>query len=166
MPTNRVQKQISLYESELVSAHEFKSIVLPKKLPDYRKKFYATDSSSLSQSSSNDNISFAKFSIPSATGTSSAKTKSCMNLKSFSSAGANQHHPGAVVVKEKFIDLPKRVTSNYRGHTRCGSADEKRLLQNAQMSRTSDLVGSLSNHGSIRSRFVATKVTEGVADNK
>ncbi|XP_037921016.1 inositol hexakisphosphate and diphosphoinositol-pentakisphosphate kinase isoform X4 [Hermetia illucens] len=166
MSTNRVQKQISLYESELVSAHEFKSIVLPKKLPDYRKKFYATDSSSLSQSSSNDNISFAKFSIPSATGTSSAKTKSCMNLKSFSSAGANQHHPGAVVVKEKFIDLPKRVTSNYRGHTRCGSADEKRLLQNAQMSRTSDLVGSLSNHGSIRSRFVATKVTEGVADNK
>ncbi|CAD7090313.1 unnamed protein product [Hermetia illucens] len=145
MSTNRVQKQISLYESELVSAHEFKSIVLPKKLPDYRKKFYATDST---------------------TGTSSAKTKSCMNLKSFSSAGANQHHPGAVVVKEKFIDLPKRVTSNYRGHTRCGSADEKRLLQNAQMSRTSDLVGSLSNHGSIRSRFVATKVTEGVADNK
>lgn len=81
-----------------------------------------------------------------------SKTKSCMNLKSCLSGASS--NPGAVVVKEKFIEPPLRVAKSFHGNT--SFANKYKNHKAAGLSTESVFTGSQTK----LHRFTATKVTE------
>lgn len=91
------------------------------------------------------------------------KTKSCINLKTC--GGAANASPGAVVVKEKFIEPPLRVAKSFHGNTSFASKYKSRKVDCGTVEQ---LGGGLStdnlfnNSGSLSklNRFTATRVTE------
>ncbi|XP_055685099.1 inositol hexakisphosphate and diphosphoinositol-pentakisphosphate kinase isoform X18 [Lutzomyia longipalpis] len=76
-----------------------------------------------------------------------AKTKSCANLKIFSS-----NTPGALVVKEKFIAPPKRVANSFHGKTQ--------FSQNSDLFRRTISQGVVASGDAPTNRFTTTIVPE------
>lgn len=98
-PILRIQKQTSLFEQGSASMIQ----------PHQTAKNYASDTE--------DNVSANRFERDK----DSNRTKSCANLK-ISCSGSHHsapHSPGAVLVQEKYIDMPmpKRVVRSFHGRT-------------------------------------------------
>lgn len=146
----RIQKQISMFEKELQSQSSNSSTTnycrrrrpsSPPLIPNRRNKFENLETFFMSQSSSNTNLShYVKKECVSSSSTS--KFKSCSNLKVTvgsnqntlssnqqqsssqqpSNTQAQQHHPGALIVKQMFIEPPKRISRRF-GHGKTQSMD-------------------------------------------
>ncbi|KAL5275113.1 PPIP5K2.2 family protein [Megaselia abdita] len=124
-----ILKQISIFEKELKSSTSdcFRRPIYPALNPNRRKKFESLECFFMSQSSSNTNLSH--YSLQRDTISSIEKFRSCSNLKNPTTTNSsnntlnqinklsnnqqqlqNQHHPGALVVKQKLIEPPKKIT--------------------------------------------------------
>ncbi|XP_055914293.1 inositol hexakisphosphate and diphosphoinositol-pentakisphosphate kinase isoform X4 [Eupeodes corollae] len=130
----KIQKQISLFEKEPSSPS-------PRSPPQVirRKKFENVTTQFLTQSASNSNFknfesnTLQKKSKPNKEDDDpESKTRSCSNLKTDSisnlsqstsssaaaaAAAAAQKNPGAVIVKEIFIEPPRRISRSFHGKT-------------------------------------------------
>jgi len=119
---SRIQKQISLYERDI-------SPELKKLSQDVEKFTRRPRSGSITKRwidsapqqtnyMSADNISNTSFHIGRSpikdSNCTNPKTMSCMNLKSFTNPTPT---PGAIVVKEKYIEPPLRVAKSFHGNT-------------------------------------------------
>lgn len=128
-PISRIKKQISLYERDSGSMTQTDPIWNnnnnKKSLQSARRhaefyRFLSVDQRSISDTEDNvtpNQHEWDKRSI---------KTKSCANLKISGAPGAHlsaSHSPGAVLVQEKYIDLPKRVARSFHGKTETDKAN-------------------------------------------
>lgn len=135
----RIQKQISLFEKDGRSntIECDRRPLSPPLIPNRRKKFENLESFFMSQSSTNTNLySYNKqrevFSSHSScsnlkilTPSSSKSSISSMHKPQPNSVHIQDtpyHHPGALVVKQIFIDPPKRITRSF-GHSKTKSVD-------------------------------------------
>ncbi|KAJ6636186.1 Inositol hexakisphosphate and diphosphoinositol-pentakisphosphate kinase [Pseudolycoriella hygida] len=84
---------------------------------------------------------------------SDTKTMSCMNLKSCIT-------PGAVRVKEKFIEPPLRVAKSFHGNTSFLKHKCKKSKKMDAGVSTDSVFTRPASSGDIKHRFVTTKVTE------
>lgn len=125
-PNSRIQKQISLYERDSGSmSHSDNAGNNTKSSPSARRnaefyRFLSVDQRSISDTE--DNVS----SIQLEWDDQSSRTKSCANLKISCAIGAPQsapHSPGAVLVKEKYIEMPKRIARSFHGKTEAESTN-------------------------------------------
>lgn len=120
-PNSRIQRQISMYERESssmtqhdqTSNNNLKSSPAPRRNAEFYR-FLSVDQRSISDTE--DNICSSQHEWEK----QSNITKSCANLKTSCAAAAHQsapHSPGAVLIKEKYIDLPKRAARSFHGKT-------------------------------------------------
>lgn len=110
--SSTVRKQFSLHETSsvtsLINLNKENAEKYPRRNIEL-SRFLSIDNRSISDTEDNNEASNSGFS-----NRNDGKTQSCANLKlSF----AVPHSPGAVVVKEKYIELPKRVTHSFHGKT-------------------------------------------------
>lgn len=168
-PFPRIQKQISLFEGTQNTSnaidHDFNKFISAgcskKLLNELRDRFETNDSTLLlAQSTSNDNFLFKNKSS-----NQSSKTKSCMNLKS-----CNFHHPGAIIVKEMFIEPPRRITRSFHGkteHSKCSGSGSKSLDEDSYGINSGGIMMSTTRKSTSvqKLRFITTKVDES-SDNK
>ncbi|XP_055711882.1 inositol hexakisphosphate and diphosphoinositol-pentakisphosphate kinase isoform X38 [Phlebotomus papatasi] len=139
----RIQKQISAYERDYrkMSAREpLQDIQLLAKRDN--QPHYCTSADDLNRTVADSEVQNEKKIDK------EAKTKSCANLKIFSS------NPGALVVKEKFIAPPKRVANSFHGKTQ--------FTQNADLFRRTISQGVVANipGDAPANRFTTTIVPE------
>ncbi|XP_055847090.1 inositol hexakisphosphate and diphosphoinositol-pentakisphosphate kinase isoform X15 [Episyrphus balteatus] len=177
----KIQKQISLFERE-------PSPSSPRSPPQVirRKKFDNVTAQFLTQSASNSNFknfesnTLQKKSKPDIGGDGDddeeSKTRSCSNLKTESISSlsqAAQKNPGAVIVKEIFIEPPRRISRSFHGKTQ--SMDAGFLFSDFLNVPSTKLTrqGSVGNEGananqsfsantspSARARFTTSKVDD------
>lgn len=88
---------------------------------------------------------------------SDPKTMSCMNLKCCASSSIS---PGAVVVKEKFIESPLRVAKSFHGNTSFLKYKCKKSKKMDAGVSTDSVFTRPASSGDIKHRFVTTKVNE------
>lgn len=154
-PNSRIQKQISLYERDSgpMIQPDSMEMINSKKSPSTRRnaefyRFLSVDQRSISDTE--DNVSCSQYEHE--WDKPSCKTKSCANLKISCAAAAPQsapHSPGAVLVKEKYIDLPKRAARSFHGKTDAETAN-----------------GCIPNGQKPKPRFTTTRVNESeLSDN-
>lgn len=125
---SKIQKQISLYEKESQSLVESKN--LTNDIPKLSKRrigtveppnFITSDdleksfTTNIEKNLSNLNFDHEKDKC--------TKTKSCVNLKSMV---APPHSPGAVVIRESFIEPPKRIAKSFHGKTQFYNLEARR----------------------------------------
>lgn len=87
-----------------------------------------------------------------------SKTKSCMNLKSCLGGGSS--NPGAVVVKEKFIEQPLRVAKSFHGNTSFANKYKSRKAATVELGGGLSTDSVFTGSQTKLHRFTATKVAE------
>lgn len=164
---SRIKKQISLFERD--NSPELKKLsqdveeFTRRPVSGHIAKRWAESTPQQTNYVSADNISNTSFYIgrspikDSKTNSTDPKTMSCMNLKSC--AGPS---PGAVVVKEKYIETPLRVAKSFHGNTaflkyKC---KKSKRMDAGISTRSSGDISRPASSGDIKHRFVTTKVTE------
>lgn len=163
---SRIKKQISLFERD-------NSTELNKLSQDV-EKFTRSGNGSIAKRwidsapqqtnfVSADNISNTSFYIDpslvkeSKTDCSDPKTMSCMNLKSCAGPSIS---PGAVLVKEKFIEPPLRVAKSFHGNTSFLKYKCKKSKKMDAGVSTDSVFPRPASSGDIKHRFRTTKVNE------
>lgn len=152
-PNSKIQKQISMYERdsgsmtrpEQTSNHNESSPSTRRNAEFYR--FLSVDQRSISDTE--DNVSFGHDEWKQR----SNRTKSCANLKISCTMGAHKsapHSPGAVLVKEKYIDVPKRIACNFHGKTDVETTNDGCVLNGQPKTKP---------------RFIKTRVNESVLND-
>lgn len=169
----KVQKQISLYEKDATSP-DYKKLTedlncftrSPSKMKIKKRWIGTTDNTDggggTTSFASADNLQITDTDKTDCSSSSNSvakaietKTKSCMNLKSCIS------NPGAVLVKEKFIEPPLRVAKSFHGNTSFVSKYKCKKTKTMELDRSSMSTDSVFNSvDSVRNRFTATKVNE------
>lgn len=175
----KIQKQISLYEKD--HSTEYKKLVhdvdsltrSPSKMKIQKRwigggskdlphtNFVSADNLQLLQSatlvcSKDDTKKINPQTSSKLTGAAAGdKTKSCMNLKAIA-GGSN---PGAVVVKEKFIEPPLRVAKSFHGNTSFANKYKSTVQKSGAELGCGVSADSVFNAGKTN-RFIATKVNE------
>lgn len=154
--TRSVRKQMSMHESgstmSLGTYNHQKSDIerYPRRNVEY-SRFLSIDHRSISDTE--DNVaSNAQF----ATARGDSKTQSCANLKLSPNL---PHSPGAVVIKEKYIEPPKRFV---RGRSLTPSTSVH-LSHSVDRMTTAPGIGMLktsASGGALKPRFTTTKVDE------
>lgn len=107
---SRIQRQISLYERD-------SSATVHKERPMRQRSHRSvermeTTKIALSQGGVREIIPKTTM-----TATFPSKTKSCVNLKNYDASTSKAPNAGALIVKEVFIEPPKRVTKSFHGRT-------------------------------------------------
>lgn len=87
-----------------------------------------------------------------------SKTKSCMNLKSCLGGGSS--NPGAVVVKEKYIEPPLRVAKSFHGNTSFANKYKSRKATTVELGSGLSTDSVFTGSQTKLHRFTATLVTE------
>lgn len=186
-----IQSQISIFEKEIESTSRTfcRRPSSPPLIPNRRNKFETLETFFMTQSSSSTNLSnYKQQGIKSSNSSVTEKFKSCSNLRSTTINNKHQkqnnqalrhqlnqqHHPGALVVKQMFIEPPKRITTRF-GHSKTKSIDCDFHFYDTSESRentcNSDNVsgccpGVLDGSQSLRTsprppqRFTTTKIDE------
>lgn len=166
---SRIQKQISLFErdnsTELKKlSHDVEQFTRRPGSGSNIAKRWVDSTPQQTNYVSADNISNTSFYIgrspirtSKAEPSDPSKTMSCMNLKSCAAPS-----PGAVVVKEKFIETPLRVAKSFHGNTaflkyKCKKS--KRMDAGVSTRSSGDITRPASS-GDMKHRFVTTKVNE------
>lgn len=146
-----VRKQISLHESgstmsltTISHSHQRSDVERYPRRNVELSRFLSIDHRSISDTEDNAAGGSAPFAQRADT-----KTQSCANLK------LSPHSPGAVLVKEKYIELPKRFAR--RSLTPSSTSDNMQLAYDRRVLPASASMGSTS---AMRPRFVTTKVDE------
>lgn len=122
-PNSRIQKQISLYERGSGSMTQPDQTCNNNKCsPSARRnaefyRFLSVDQRSISDTE--DNVLSSQHEWEQR----SNRTKSCANLKISCAHQSAPHSPGAVLIKEKYIDMPKRVARSFHGKTDAETTD-------------------------------------------
>lgn len=162
LPRNQVSKQISLHDSESTpSVSSFRHSTMPTSDSENRyprrnfeySRFMSVDQRSISDTE--DNVAIESSHL----NPKESKTQSCANLKLSCVAPRS---PGAIVVKEKYIELPKQRTQSVRTSS---TSYDKEETDNAVRS-TSSLTSSMESVArvfmpkAIKPRFTTTKVDE------
>ncbi len=165
---SRIQKQISLYERENPTdlnklSQDVDEFTRRPGSGHITKRWI--ESTQQTNYVSADNISNTSFYIgpspikDSKTDSADPKTMSCMNLKSCVGPSVN---PGAVVVKEKFIETPLRVAKSFHGNTTLMKykCKKSKKMDAGVSTRSSGDITRPASSGDIKHRFVTTKVNE------
>lgn len=164
---SRIKKQISLYERD--NSTELKK--LSQDVENFTRrpgsgsiaKRWIDSTPQQTNYVSADNISNTSFYIDpspmkdSNTDCSDPKTMSCMNLKSCAGPSVS---PGAVVVKEKFIEPPVRVAKSFHGNTSFLKYKCKKSKKMDAGVSTDSVFPRPASSGDIKHRFRTTKVNE------
>lgn len=164
---SRIQKQISLYERD--NSTELKQLTQDVEKFTRRpgsgniaKRWIDSTPKQISHVSA-DNISNTSFYIGRnpikyfKSDSANPKTMSCMNLKSYAGSSVT---PGAVVVKEKFIEPPLRVAKSFHGNTSFLKYKCKKSKKMDAGVSTDSVFTKPTSSGDIKHRFVTTKVNE------
>lgn len=154
--SSTMRKQLSLHETSsvtsLINLNKENAEKYPRRNIEL-SRFLSVDNRSISDTEDSNEASNSGFSHR-----NDGKTQSCANLKlSFTVP----HSPGAVVVKEKYIELPKRVTHSFHGKTSKSSIqlnDPHSMQINDNTKRCSTSKQSIS--GMTKPRFTTTMVDE------
>lgn len=168
---SRIQKQISLYERD--ESREQRQLTRDvdnftrRPGSGHRTKRWVDSAPQNTNYVSAENVSSTSFYIGrspiknSMTDSNDPKTMSCMNLKSCAGPSIS---PGAVVVKEKFIETPAplRVAKSFHGNTaflkyKC---KKSKKMDAGISTRSSGDITRPASSGDIKHRFVTTKVNE------
>lgn len=160
---SRIQKQISLYERD--NSSEFKKFSHDVEKLTRRDNVAKRWISATQQTNyvSADNLSNTSFYIGrnptknSKPDSHNPKTMSCMNLKSCAGSSIT---PGAVLVKEKFIEPPLRVAKSFHGNTSFLKYKCKKSKKMDAGVSTDSVFNVPTTSCDIKHRFVTTKVNE------
>lgn len=159
-------KQRSLHGSPL-SSNQGSPSKIPKSQSIHRfprrniefSRFMSMDQRSISDTEDNDQIQDAD----------EHKTKSCVNLRlTCTNPAQPPHSPGIVVVKAKFIELPKRVAHSFHGKTVASSQLKDQRADSANFINDKKPITSMSSStecvlmqpSATKPRFITTKVDE------
>lgn len=164
---SRIQKQISLYErdnsTELKQlSHDVEKFTRRPGSGNIAKRWIDSTAQQINHVSA-DNISNTSFYIGRSpindlkSDSPNPKTMSCMNLKSCAGPSTT---PGAVVVKEKFIEPPLRVAKSFHGNTAFLKYKCKKSKKMDSGVSTDSVFTKPATSGDIKHRFVTTKVNE------
>lgn len=143
-----VRKQISLHESSstmsLTTFSHQRSDVdrYPRRNVEY-SRFLSIDHRSISDTE--DNVAGCSVALAKGVDT---KTQSCANLK------LSPHSPGAVLIKERFIELPKRFAR--RSLTPSSTSDNVQFTYDRKVMAST----SMGSTSTLKPRFITTKVDE------
>lgn len=141
-----VQKQTSLHNSESASSVTLCDTTQPTPRRNYEySRFISVDHRSISDTE--DNVANEFDSMQKKTST---KTQSCQTLSSL-----GPRSPGAIVVKEKFIEFPKHVA-----HRTSSLGFESTENINSMAASSESMSKPTTKRSSSRPRFTTTKVDE------
>lgn len=154
------RKQISLFERNL---SRDSSPSLPKSISAHRiirrtvgmSRFISVDQHSVSDTEDNALTSLGE--------RRTTKTRSCVNLKTSSTltpSTSGNHYPGTVLVKAKFIELPKRVARSFHGKTPYSKKDVRDKPNSTSTESIFKHVQRPENQALNKPRFTTTKVYE------
>lgn len=166
--SSKIRKQISLYEEKDYST-EYKQLSQdlakftrgPSKGNVIKRWTEATEQQSSHISADSIQSTAIVKLDPKKDDGKNTKTMSCMNLKS-----CTANNPGAIVVKEKFIEPPVRVAKSFHGNTsfltKFHRQDRSQDLEStSSTSSSTDSVFKIKTATSnAKHRFIATKVDE------
>lgn len=146
-----MRNQLSFYASESTSSVSSLRTTAPDAIQRFPRRnveysrFMSVDQRSISDTE--DNVANEYGSIKRK---NSAKTQSCANIKLSCAAPRS---PGALLVKEKYIELPKQVAHR----TNSSGKDQAETVDNAS---SMESIARMPKNGANKPRFTATKVDE------
>lgn len=157
-PNIQIQKQSSLHGSEsTASFSNLRQTDASHRFP--RRNFEYSRFMSIDQRSISDTEDNVATDLSSITNKDSDKTQSCANIQMSCLAPRS---PGAIVVKEKYIELPKQRAQSIR--TPASARDQQEFGDGAKksVSLTSSIecMSRASKNGPSKPRFTTTKVDE------
>ncbi|XP_031625393.1 inositol hexakisphosphate and diphosphoinositol-pentakisphosphate kinase isoform X8 [Contarinia nasturtii] len=153
----QIQKQTSLHGGEgmptttTTSREKQRDSInrFPRRNFEY-SRFMSVDQRS--QSDTEDNVAIIE---PGHMKTIDSKTQSCANLKLSSTSPRS---PGALVVKEKYIELPKHVAQSIRSNASSSSRDQEPDTKSTSLTSSTESIARLSVK--VTPRFTTIKVDE------